>query len=60
MGIRVYSLLWVMQDFHHQPYRGLNNLNNYLYIYIYIFFLGGGGEGFLIMAVVWYTPKTLF
>ena len=22
MGIRVYSLLWVMQDFVHQPYEG--------------------------------------
>ena len=28
MGIMVYSLLWVMQDFVHQPYnRGLKNSN---------------------------------
>ena len=25
MGIMVYSLLWVMQDFDHQPYDGRTN-----------------------------------
>ena len=31
MGIMVYSLLWVMQDFVHQPYGGLNH---YLYCFV--------------------------